>query len=158
MWSQVGLIRKHHYKQSWWRWWNSAELFQILKDDAVKGKHSICQQIWKTQEWLQNWKRSVSIPIPKKNNARECSNHCTTALNSHISIVMLKMPGFNSMWTMNIQMFKLVLEKAEEPEIKLPTSVGSSKKQEGSKKHLLQLYWLCQSLWLCGSQQTVGDS
>ena len=63
-------------------------------------------------------------------------------------------PDFNSTWTMNFQMFKLVLEKAEEPEIKLPTSAGSLKKQESSPKYLLLLYWLHQSLWLCGSQQT----
>ena len=55
------------------------ELFQILKDDAVKVLHSICQQIWKTQQWLQDWKRSVLVPIPKKGNAKECSNYCTTA-------------------------------------------------------------------------------
>ena len=63
-------------------------------------------------------------------------------------------PGLNSTWTMNFQMFKLYLEKAEEPEIKLPTSVGSSKSKRVTEKHLLLLYWLCQSLWLCGSQQT----
>ena len=67
-----------------------AELFQILKDDAVKVLHSICQQIWKTQQWPQDWKRSVFIPIPKKGNAKECSNYCTTALISHASKVMLK--------------------------------------------------------------------
>ena len=66
------------------------ELFKILKDDAVKVLHSICQQIWKTQQWLQNWKRSVFIPIPKKGNAKECSNYCTVALPSHTSKVMLK--------------------------------------------------------------------
>ena len=66
------------------------ELFQILKDDAVKVLHSICQQIWKTQQWLQDWKRSVFIPIPKKDNAKECSNYCTIALISHASKVMLK--------------------------------------------------------------------
>ena len=66
------------------------ELFQILKDDAVKVLHSICQQIWKTQQWPQNWKRSVFIPIPKKGNAKECSNYCTIALISHASKVMLK--------------------------------------------------------------------
>ena len=66
------------------------ELFQILKDDAVKVLHSICQQIWKTQQWPQDWKRSVFIPIPKKGNAKECSNYCTTALISHASKVMLK--------------------------------------------------------------------
>ena len=66
------------------------ELFQILKDDAVKGFHSICQRIWKTQQWLQDWKRSVFIPIPKKGNAKECSNYRTIALTSHASKVMLK--------------------------------------------------------------------
>ena len=66
------------------------ELFQILKDDVVKVLHSICQQIWKTQQWPQNWKRSVFIPIPKKGNAKECSSYCTIALISHASKVMLK--------------------------------------------------------------------
>ena len=66
------------------------ELFQILKDDAVKTLHSICQQIWKTQQWPQDWKMSVIIPIPKKGNAKECSNYSTIALISHTSKVMLK--------------------------------------------------------------------
>ena len=66
------------------------ELFQILKDDAVKVLHSICQQIWKTQQWPQDWKRSVFIPTAKKGNAKECSNYCTIALISHASKVMLK--------------------------------------------------------------------
>ena len=66
------------------------ELFQILKDDAVKVLHSICQQIWKTQQWPQDWKRSVFIPIPKKANAKESSNYHTIALISHASKVMLK--------------------------------------------------------------------
>ena len=66
------------------------ELFQILKDDAVKELHSICQQIWKTEQWPQDWKRSVFIPIPKKGNAKECSNYHTIALISHTSKVMLK--------------------------------------------------------------------
>ena len=66
------------------------KLFQILKDDPVKVLHSICQQIWKTQQWPQDWKRSVFIPIPKKGNAKECSNCCTIALISHASKVMLK--------------------------------------------------------------------
>ena len=65
------------------------ELFQILKDDALKGLHSKCQKIWKTQQWPQ-WKRSVFIPIPKKGNAKECSNYCAIALISHASKVMLK--------------------------------------------------------------------
>ena len=66
-------------------------LFQILKDDAVEVLHTICQQIWKTQQWPQDWKRSVFIPIPKKGNAKECSNYCTIALISHASKVMLKL-------------------------------------------------------------------
>ena len=66
------------------------ELFQILKDDAVKVLHSICQQIWKTQQWPQDWKRSVFIPNPKKGNAKECSNYCTIALISHATKVMFK--------------------------------------------------------------------
>ena len=66
------------------------ELFQILKDDAVKVPHSICQQIWKSQQWPQDWKRSVFIPIPKKGNAKECSNYRTVALMSHTSKVILK--------------------------------------------------------------------
>ena len=72
------------------------EVFQILKDDAVKVLHSICQQIWKTQQWPQDWKRSV-FPIQKEDNAKECSNYHTIALITHTSKVMLKMkPGFNS--------------------------------------------------------------
>ena len=67
-----------------------AKLFQVLKDDAVKVLHTICQQIWKTQQWPQDRNRSVFIPIPKKNNAKECSNYCTIALISHASKVMLK--------------------------------------------------------------------
>ena len=67
-----------------------AELLQILKDDAVKVLHSICQQIWKTQQWPQAWERSVFIPIPKKGNAKESSNYRTIALISHASKVMLK--------------------------------------------------------------------
>ena len=113
-----------------------AELFQILKDDAVKVLHSICQQIWKTQQWPQDWKRSVFIPTPKKGNTKECSNYRTIALISHASKVMLKIFQARLQQYVNCEflMFKLVLEKAEEPEIKLPTSAGSWKKQESSRK------------------------
>ena len=74
------------------------ELFQILKDDAVKVLHAICQQIWKTQNWAQDWKRSVFIPIPKKGSTKECSNYCTMKFISHASKVMLKIskPGFRN--------------------------------------------------------------
>ena len=112
------------------------ELFQILKDNVVKVLHWICQQVWKTQQGPQDWKRSVFIPIPKKGNAKECSNCSTIALISHGSKVMLKILQARLQQYMNhkFQMFKLDLEKAEEPEIKLPTSAGSSKKQESSRK------------------------
>ena len=86
--------------------------------------------------WPQDWKRSVFIPIPKKGNAKECSNYHTTALISHASKVMLKIlqARLQQYVTMSFQMFRLDLEKAEEPEIKLPTSAGSWKKQESSRK------------------------
>ena len=71
------------------------ELFKILKYDAVKVLHSICQQIWKTHQWPQDWKMSVFIPVPKKGNAKECSNCCTIALISHVSKVMLKITFCN---------------------------------------------------------------
>ena len=92
------------------------ELFQILKGDAVKMLHSICQQMWTTQQWPQDWKRSVFIPVPKNGNARECSNYCTIALIAHTSRVMLKILQAR---TLNSQILKIDLEKAEEPEIKL---------------------------------------
>ena len=110
------------------------ELFQILKDDAVKVLHSTCQQIWKTQQWPQDWKSQFSFQSPKKGNAKECSNYHIIALISHVSKVMLKILQSRLQQYVNFQMFKLVLEKAEEPEIKLPTSTGSWKKQESSKK------------------------
>ena len=109
------------------------ELFQIQKEDVLKVLHSICQQIWKTQQWPQDWKRSVFIPIPKKGSAKECSN---IALISHASKVMLKILQARLQQYVNRELpdVQLGLERAEEPEIKLPTSVGSSKKQENSRK------------------------
>ena len=110
------------------------ELFQILKDDAVKVLHSVWQQIWKTQQWPQDWKISILIPIPKKGNAKECSNYRTIALISYTNKLMLKILQARLQQYMNCELFKLDLEKAEEPEIKLPTSAGSLKKQESSRK------------------------
>ena len=110
------------------------------KKNAVKVLHSICQHIWKTQQWPQDWKKSVFIPVPKKGNAKECSNYCTIALISHTSKVMLKILQARLQQYMNFQMFKLGLEKAEEPEIKLPTSTRSWKKQESSRKTSILLY------------------
>ena len=85
------------------------ELFQVLKDDAVKVLHSICQQIWRTQQCPQDWKGSVFIPVPKKGNAKECSNYCTIALISHARRVISKFSklGFKSTWTENFQIHKL---------------------------------------------------
>ena len=98
------------------------ELFQILKDVAVKVLHSICQQIWKTQQWSQDWKRSVFILIPKKGNTKECSNYHTIALILHASKVMLKILQARLQQYMN---HELPYVQAEELEIKLPTSTGS---------------------------------
>ena len=97
---------------------------------------SICQQIWKTQQWPQDWKRSLFIPIPKISNAKECSNYHTTALISHASKVMLKILQVRLQQYMNHELPDILagFRKAEGPEIKLPTSAGSSKKQESSRK------------------------
>ena len=104
-----------------------AELFQILKDVAVKVLHSVCQQIWKTQHWPQDWKMSVFISVPKKGNAKEFSNYHTIALISLASKVMLKILQARLQQYMNqeLQMFLLDVEKAKEPEIKLPIPVES---------------------------------
>ena len=96
--------------------------------------HSTCQQIWKTQQWPQDWKRSVFIPIPNKGNAKECSNYHTITLISHASNAQNSPSHASTVRETWTSMFKLVLEKAEEPEIKLPTSAGSSQKQESSRK------------------------
>ena len=105
----------------------SVEFSQVLKDDAVKVLHSICQQIWKIQQWLQDWKRSVFIPIPKKGNAKECPNYYTIVLISHASKVMLKILQARIKQYMYWEPpgVQTDLEKTEEPEIKLPTSTGS---------------------------------
>ena len=112
------------------------ELLQILKDDAVKVRHSICQHIWKTQQWPQDWKRSVFIPIPKKGNAKECSNSRTIALISHASKVMLKTLQARLQQYVNHELpdvqagFRIGRGTRDQ----MPTSAGSWKKQESSKK------------------------
>ena len=112
------------------------ELFQILKDDAVKVLHSICQQIWKSQQWPQNQKSSVFIPIPKKGNAKDCSNFHTIVLISHASKVMLKILQAMLQHLVNCELpdVQAGFRKGRGTEIKLPTSVGSSKNQESSIK------------------------
>ena len=129
------------------------ELFQIPKDDAVNVLHSICQQIWKTQQRPQDWKRSVFIPIPKKGNAKNCSNYHTIALISHTSKVMLKVLQARLQQYVNYEL----------PDVQAGFRKGRAtrncqhpldhwKSRRVPEKHLLLLYWLCQSLWLCGSQ------
>ena len=104
-----------------------AELFQILEDDAVKVFNSICQQIWKTQQWPQDWKRSVFIPIPKKGNAKEYSDYHTIALISQASKVVFKILQARLQQYVNLGLPDLQAEfrKGRKPEIKLPTSAES---------------------------------
>ena len=105
----------------------SDELFQILKDDAVKVLHSICQQIWKTQQWPQDWKRSVFIPIPKKGKAKECPNYHTIALISHASKVMLKIvqAGLQQYVSRELPDVQAGFRKGRGIRDQLRTSVGS---------------------------------
>ena len=103
------------------------ELFQILKDDAVKVLHSICQQIWKTWQWLQDWKRSVFILIPKKGNAKECSNYLTIALISHTSKVMLKILQARLQQYMNHE---------------LPDVQASFRKGRGTRDQIANIHWV----------------
>ncbi|MES9456897.1 hypothetical protein ABEQ96_12180 [Cutibacterium acnes] len=103
------------------------ELFQILKDDAVKVLHSICQQIWKTQQWAQDCKRSVFIPIPKKGNAKEYSNYCTIALISHASKVMLKILQARLQQYMNCE---------------LPDFQAGFRKGRGTRDQIANIFWI----------------
>ena len=137
------------------------ELFQILKDDAVKVLHSICQQIWKMQPWPQDWKRSVFIPTPKKGNAKKCLNYCTVVLISHTIKLMFKILQARLQQYMNYE---------------LPDVQAGFRKGRGSRDQIANIcwiiekvrkfqkniyfcfYWLCQSLWLCGSPQTMENS
>ena len=112
------------------------ELFQILKEDAVKVLHSICQHIWKTQQWPQDWKRSVFIPIPKKGNAKDCSNCCTRVLISHTSKAMLKILQARLQQYVNHELSDVQsgFRKGRGTTDQIATSIGSSKKQESSRK------------------------
>ena len=112
------------------------ELFQILKDEAVKVLHSVCQQIWKTQQWPQDWKRSVFIPVTKKGNAKECSNYHTVTLISQASKVMLKILQARFQQYVNHELpdVQAGFRKGRGTRDKLPTSSGSLKKQESSRK------------------------
>ena len=103
------------------------ELFRILKDDAIKVLCSICQQIWKTQQWPQDWERSVFIPIPKKGNAKECSNYCTIALTSHASKVMLKI--------LQARLQQYVSHK-------LPDVQAGFRKGRGTRDQIANIHWI----------------
>ena len=118
------------------------ELFQILKDDAVKVLHSICQQIWKTHQWPQDRKRSVFIPVPKKDNAKDCSNYCTIALISHASKVMLKILQARLQQYVNheLPMFKLVLERQRNQRSNYQHPLDHGKSKRVPEKHLFLLY------------------
>ena len=136
------------------------ELFQIPKDDAVKVLHSICQQIWKTQQWPQDWKRSVFIPISKKSHAKECSNYCTIALISHARKVMLKILHAKLQQYMNQE---------------LPDFQAEFRKDRGTRDQIANIHWIIEITRefqkitstsallttpkpLCGSQQTLENS
>ena len=112
------------------------ELFQILKDDAFKVMHTICQQIWKTQQWPQDWKRSVFIPVLKKDEVKECGNYCTVALISHTYKVILKIlqTRLQQYMIWELPDVQAGFNKSEEPEIKLLTSTESQKKKDNSRK------------------------
>ena len=105
------------------------ELFQILKDDAVKVLHSKCQQIWKIQQWPQDWKKSIFIPIPKKRNAKECSNYHTIALISHASKVMLKILQATLQWYVNRE---------------LPDVQTAFRKSRGTRDQIANIRWIIQ--------------
>ena len=103
------------------------ELFQILKDDAMKVLHSVCQQIWKTQQWPQDWKRSVFIPIPKKGNAKKCSNYHTVAFISHASKVMLKILQARVQQYVNCE---------------LPDVQAGFRKGRGTRDQIANIHWI----------------
>ena len=131
-----------------------AELFQILKDDGVKVLHSICQQIWKTQQWPQDWKRSVFIQIPKKGNAKERSNYCTVIFISHASKEMLKILQARLQQYVNHELpyVQAGFRKGRGTRDQIANICWIMESKRVPEKHLFLLYWLCQSLWLCGSQ------
>ena len=131
------------------------ELFQILKDDAVKVLHSICQQIWKTQQWPQDWKRSVFIPIPKKGKAKECSNYRTIALISHASKVMLKILQARLQQYVNCELPNVQAGKGRGTRDQIANICWIIEKAKEFQKNI----YFCftdrhQRLLLCGSQQT----
>ena len=130
------------------------ELFQILKDDAVKVLHSICQQIWNTQQWPQDWKRTVFIPIPKKGNANECSNYRTNVLISCASKVMLKILQARLQQYMNCELSDVQagFRKGRGTRDQIANIHGSLKKQESSGKTSISALLTMPKTLVCGSQ------
>ena len=110
------------------------ELFQVLKDDVVKVQHSVCQHIWITQQWPQYWKRSVLIPIPKKGNAKECSNYCTIALISDASKVMLKVLQARLQQCVNLE---------------LPDVQAGFRKGRGTRDQIANIHWIIEKAREC---------
>ena len=142
------------------------EQFQILKDDAVKVLHSIYQQTWKTQQWPQDWKRSVFIPIPKKGNAKERSNfgkeckphNCThlTWQQSNVQNSLSLASTVCELWTSRCS--KWIYKRQRNQRSNCQDLLDHLKSKGVPEKYLLLLYWLCQSLWLCLSQHSVENS
>ena len=147
MWSQVGL-KKHYYQQASGGDGIPAELCQTLKVDAVKVLHSICQQIWKTQQWPQDWKRSVFIPVPKKGDAKEYSNYCTIALILCVVKVILQdrlskffKIGFNSTEPRTSRGTSWVSKRLRNQRSNCEHPLNHSKSKMIPEKHLLLLHW-----------------
>ena len=130
------------------------DLFQILKDDAVKLLNSICQQIWKTQQWPQDWKRAVFIPIPKKGNAKECSDYRTIAFISHASKLMVRIPQARLQQYVNCELpdIQAGFRKGRAARHQIANICWIIEKARVPEKHLFLLYWLCWRLWLYRSQ------
>ena len=131
------------------------ELFQILKDDAVKVLHSVCQQIWKTQQWPQDWKRSVIIPIPKKGSAKECSNSHTIALIWMLKILQVRLQQYMNHELSDVQ---AGFRKGRGTRDQIANILWIIEKARGFQKISASVLLTMQSLWLCGSQQTMENS
>ena len=135
------------------------ELFQILKDDAMKVPHSICQQIWKTQQWPQDWKKSVFIPIPKKGNARECSNYHTIALISHAGKVMLKILQARLQQYVNCETSRCSSQIQKRQRIQRSNCqrpLNHQKSKRNPEKHLLLLHYYAKAFGSISSVQSLS--
>ena len=141
--------------------WRREQLIpvKLFQKDAVKVLHSIHQQIWKTQQWPQDWKRSVFIPIPKKGNAKECSNYHTIVLILYASKVMLKILQVRLQQNENCELpyIQAGFRKGRGTRDQIVNILWIIKKARVPEKHLLLLYWLYQNLWLCESQENSSS-